>query len=103
MTRAGRQGLSRNAAVALGNRGAPGDVEALAECLTSEPDPVVRAHAAWALGAIGTPEALAALHLRSMGEPDALVSAEIDAAVTEIGVRLELPNRPGTGSDATPG
>ena len=103
VTRAGRQGLSRNAAVALGNRGAPGDVEALAECLTSEPDPVVRAHAAWALGAIGTPEALAALHLRSTGEPDALVTAEIDAAVTEIGVRLELPNRPGSGSDATRG
>ena len=110
VTRAGRQGLSRNAAVALGNRGEPADVEALAQCLTSEPDPVVRAHAAWALGAIGTPEALEALHLRVASEPDVAVAAEIDAAVRpqaldpgEIGVRVELPNQPGFGSDATHG
>ena len=77
VTRAGRQGLSRNAAVALGNRAAPGDAEALVECLTSEPDPVVRAHAAWALGAIGTPEALQALRLRLAVESDESVLREI--------------------------
>lgn len=53
VTRAGRQGLVRNAAVALGNRGAPGDAEALGECLASEDDPVVRAHMEWALQKIG--------------------------------------------------
>jgi epoxyqueuosine reductase len=50
VTRAGRQGLSRNAAVALGNRGAPGDREALLEALEREEDPVVREHVEWAVG-----------------------------------------------------
>lgn len=81
VTRAGRQGLARNAAIALGNRGAPGDVEALAECLWAEPDPVVRAHAAWALGAIGTPGALDALRARGLEESDAMVLEEIAAAI----------------------
>jgi epoxyqueuosine reductase len=48
VTRAGRQGLSRNAAVALGNRGAPGDLEAVLEALETEEDPVVREHLEWA-------------------------------------------------------
>jgi epoxyqueuosine reductase len=49
VTRAGRQGLVRNAAVALGNRAAPGDKEALAEALAGESDLVVREHIEWAL------------------------------------------------------
>lgn len=81
VTRAGRQGLSRNAAIALGNRAAPGDVEALAQCLSAEPDPVVRAHAAWALGAIGRPEALAVLRSRALEEADPMVLDEIASAV----------------------
>ncbi len=44
-----RAGLARNAAVALGNRRAPGDKEALQTALRSEPDPIVREHIAWAL------------------------------------------------------
>jgi epoxyqueuosine reductase len=79
VTRAGRQGLSRNAAVALGNRGAPGDVEPLAACLAHEPDPVVRSHAAWALGSIGSPEALAVLRARAALERDETVLNEIAA------------------------
>jgi len=82
VTRAGRQGLSRNAAVALGNRGAPGDALALAECLTREPDAVVRAHAAWALGAIGTQEALDALRARVPDERDEAVLREMEAALS---------------------
>jgi len=81
VTRAGRQGLARNAAVALGNRAAPGDDAVLAACLTSEPDPVVRAHVAWALGAIGSPDALRALRLRVHQEPDEGVVREIEAAL----------------------
>ena len=82
VTRAGRQGLSRNAAVALGNRAAPGDAAALAECLTREADPVVRAHAAWALGAIGTQEAQDALRARLPDEGDEAVLRELEAALS---------------------
>ena len=81
VTRAGRQGLSRNAAIALGNRAAPGDDEVLAECLTREPDAVVRAHAAWALGAIATPAAIDTLRLRLPLEIDATVREEIEEAL----------------------
>jgi epoxyqueuosine reductase len=81
VTRAGRQGLSRNAAVALGNRSAPGDVSVLADCLTQEPDPVVRGHAAWALGAIGTQEALDALRARLPDEGDEAVLRELKTAL----------------------
>jgi epoxyqueuosine reductase len=88
VTRAGRQGLSRNAAIALGNRAAPGDAEALVECLTREPDPVVRAHAAWGLGAIGTPEALHALRSHLGLERDEVVIREIEAALKK-GSRVE--------------
>lgn len=48
-----RRGLARNAAVALGNRGAPGDEEALREAV-NDPDPVVREHAEWGLRKIVT-------------------------------------------------
>ena len=90
VTRAGRQGLSRNAAVALGNRGAPGDVEALAESLAQEPDAVVRAHAAWALGVIANPEAMAALRSRLGVEGDEAVIREVEGAIGEAtGSRLE--------------
>ncbi|HEX6942145.1 MAG TPA: tRNA epoxyqueuosine(34) reductase QueG [Gemmatimonadaceae bacterium] len=89
VTRAGRQGLSRNAAVALGNRGAAGDVEALAECLAREPDPVVRSHAAWALGSIGTPEALHVLRARVAEERDEMVLNEIAVAIEGRGSGLE--------------
>lgn len=94
VTRAGRQGLSRNAAVALGNRGAPGDVEALAQSMALEPDPVVRAHAAWALGAIGTPEALTTLHARLGEERDESVLREIEAALGEAsGFGVQAPGK----------
>lgn len=89
VTRAGRQGVSRNAAVALGNRAAPGDLDALVTCLTMEPDPVVRAHAAWALGAIGTTEAQEALATRLAAERDASVREEIEAALAGV---AELPS-----------
>ncbi len=46
--RAKREGLARNACVALGNTGGPGAREALAAA-REDPSPVVREHAAWAL------------------------------------------------------
>ena len=51
--RARRGGFVRNVCVALGNRGEPGAVPALARALAADPDPLVRGHAAWALGEIG--------------------------------------------------
>ena len=54
--RAKRRGLARNAAVALGNRAAPGDAQALASALT-DPDPLVRHHVSWALARLGAPAA----------------------------------------------
>ena len=50
-----RQGLLRNAAVALGNRKDPAAVPALTRAL-SDPEPLVREHAAWALARIAGEE-----------------------------------------------
>src|SRR5262249_2719277 len=47
--RAKRRGLLRNVAVALGNRGDARAIPALVSAL-SDPEPLVRGHAAWALG-----------------------------------------------------
>jgi epoxyqueuosine reductase len=44
-----RSGLARNVAIALGNRGAEGDREALQQALQVEADPLVREHVEWAL------------------------------------------------------
>jgi epoxyqueuosine reductase len=49
MTRAKRRGLARNAAVALGNRRDPATIPVLEAAMRSDPEPVVRSHAAWAL------------------------------------------------------
>jgi epoxyqueuosine reductase len=51
MKRAKRRGLSRNAAVVLGNVGDEADVPALA-LATGDDDPLVREHAEWALNQI---------------------------------------------------
>jgi epoxyqueuosine reductase len=74
------EGLRRNAAIVLGNRGAPGDERALAAALTADPSPVVRGHAAWALGRLGGERAIAALRAAWSVEPDPGVRAEIAAA-----------------------
>ncbi len=71
MKRAKLRGLKRNAAVVLGNAAAVEDVPVLVDAL-DDPEPLVRAHAAWALGRIGSPEALAAVRAR----PSALGRAD---------------------------
>jgi len=82
ITRTKRRGLARNAAVALGNRRRESDVPALARSLLSDPEPMVRAHAAWALGCFGrVADAHVALHEARGREADASVVAEIDAAL----------------------
>ena len=58
--RAGRAGFLRNVAVALGNWGSVEAVPALVGAL-SDPDALVRRHAAWGLGQVGSEEAWGAL------------------------------------------
>ena len=55
MRRAKLRGLKRNAAVVLGNTGKAEDVPVLEHALT-DPEPLVREHAAWALDRV-TPRA----------------------------------------------
>ena len=84
MKRARLEGLQRNAAVVMGNRGDAGYVPALMEALAGADDPVVRGHAAWALGRIGGGEARAALDAALAGEGDPEVRGEISAALVFI-------------------
>ena len=58
--RAGRAGLARNCAVALGNAGDAAAIAALRTAHASDPDPVVREAAGWALQRLGAPAAAAA-------------------------------------------
>ncbi len=79
--RAKRRGLLRNVCVALGNLGDPVAIPALAHALASDPEPLVRGHAAWALGRLGGPEARAALDQRRDVESDPAVLQEIRCAL----------------------
>jgi epoxyqueuosine reductase len=78
--RAKRRGYLRNVSVALGNVDDPMAVPALTVCLSGEPEPLVRGHAAWALGRIGGREAIAALRAALQTESDPQVKDEIYAA-----------------------
>jgi len=80
--RAKREGLQRNACVALGNLGDPSAVPALSRALYHD-SPLVRSHAAWALGRIGTAEARVALDATLSKEHDDEVLKEIHAALDD--------------------
>ena len=75
-----RRGLLRNVAVALGNAGDRGAIPVLGRCLSDEPEPLVRGHAAWALGQLGGPAARTALELARADE-DEWVRSEVRAAL----------------------
>jgi epoxyqueuosine reductase len=81
LLRAGRRGLARNAAVALGNRRRGEDLPVLIAAFQAETDPLVRGHIAWALGCYACPEARAALLRQRELESDPLVIEEIEAAL----------------------
>lgn len=81
--RAKRQGLRRNAAVALGNLRDPRAVPALTQAL-NDGDGIVRGHAAWALGQIGRARAEKALRQRLAVETEPMVREEIRAALHEV-------------------
>ena len=83
--RAKRRGYLRNVAVVLGNlaagSGNPDVIDALVRVLQSEPEALVRAHAAWALGCVGGETAQRVLAQAAQSEQDAGVRAEIQAAL----------------------
>jgi epoxyqueuosine reductase len=80
--RAGRRGLARNAAVAIGNRRDDQDVPALSHALAHDQDAVVRAHSAWALGQFrGNTDARDALQRALHAEEESAVREEISAAL----------------------
>ncbi|MDR5695925.1 MAG: tRNA epoxyqueuosine(34) reductase QueG [Armatimonadota bacterium] len=78
-----RSGLRRNVAMALGNLRDPQAVPALVRAL-SDPDPIVRGHAAWALGRIGGEDAHAALVLLLEREENPEVREEIVLALEDM-------------------
>ena len=78
-----RPRLVRNACVAAGNWGDPSTIPHLQPLLT-DPEPLVRGHAAWALGQIGTPQAKSAVVAALLAENEPEVRAELHAAL-EIG------------------
>jgi epoxyqueuosine reductase len=83
LRRAGRAGFLRNVAVALGNWGSSEAAPVLAAAL-SDPDPLVRGHAAWALGEIGSPDAVVALEASLATEREPVVLAEVEAALDRL-------------------
>lgn len=83
VSRAKRRGLLRNAAVALGNSGNPAAVPALVGAL-SDPEPLVRRHAAWALGVLGGAPARRALERIRARDPEVAVNREIEEALEGV-------------------
>lgn len=83
--RARREGLARNAAVALGNSGdRDAAVPPLVAALRAHDAPRVRGHAAWALGRLGGATARTALDRARGHEPDAEARGEIAAALAGV-------------------
>ena len=86
--RSKRRGYLRNAAMALGNLHAgkttAENVAALVSALDSDPEPLVRAHAAWALGKIGGPEIRRALENAARLEQEQYVCDEIRQTLEQL-------------------
>ena len=78
-----RRGYLRNVAVALGNAGNPAALPDLAHAM-NDPEPLVRAHAAWALGRIGGETARQTLLAAILTETASEVRAEISRALSHI-------------------
>ena len=72
-----RRGYLRNVAVALGNSRDPIAIPALADCLSSEPEPLIRVHAAWALGCFPDRRARLALEKALDSETSIAVREEL--------------------------
>jgi len=95
LRRARRGGLLRNAAIVAGNLRAHDLQPELARCLREDPDPIVRAHAAWALGRLGDRESRQALRAALEVETDPEVREEVVRALR--GPTPTLPLKGGGG------
>jgi epoxyqueuosine reductase len=84
LLRPGRAGLLRNCCVAAGNLRLREAVPVLVECLSEDPSPLVRGHAAWALGEIGGKDAEGALENALASEVEGSCREEIPAALAAI-------------------
>ena len=76
-----RVGLVRNACIVTGNSGDPVHIPKLKHLLFSDPDELVRAHAAWALGEIGGRESISLLEEALLDEAEESVREEIRCAL----------------------
>jgi epoxyqueuosine reductase len=81
LARPKRRGLVRNAAIIAANTRARGRLPQLLRLLRSDPDPVVRAHAAWALSCFQDVRAIESLRQQQTREQDQGVIDEIEAAL----------------------
>lgn len=84
MKRAKLEGLKRNAAVAMGNRGSETYIPALQLAVHEDEEAVVRSHAAWALGRIGGSTARRALLEALESEADEEVRTSLSAALEAL-------------------
>ncbi len=77
-----RVGLVRNACVVAGNSGDPVHIPRLKHLLFSDPDELVRMHAAWALGEIRGQESISLLEEALLDEVEESVREEIRSALS---------------------
>jgi epoxyqueuosine reductase len=86
LRRVTRDGLARNAAVALGNTHDGRAVGPLERAVTSHPSALVRAHAAWALGELGhlAPSVRRTLVTAAEHDPDAEVRQDAALALERL-------------------
>ena len=86
LERPGFDGLRRNAAIVLGNRGESTAVPILITALQQD-SALVRGAAAWSLGKLQGEQAHAALRERLPLEQDADVRKELNQALSQFGIR----------------
>ncbi len=73
--------FQRNAAIAMGNAGDPKYLPHLEKAVKSDPEPLVRGHAAWAIGRIDASGSRGILESALGSEPDQVVASEIKMAL----------------------
>jgi len=76
LTRPGRRGLLRNAALVAANVGATAAVPLVIERIENDPEPLIRSHCLWALGQLDSKGAAPIAERALKGDPDPLVREE---------------------------